>query len=148
MAPSGNDSNASCRRTFLLCLLALALSACGALSKGNHDLEALTKAAQTFNKGFRWEEYAAAAAWVAPSAKVDFWEHADRMQGHVRVMDTEIRDVYLKDNPHEGMVIVRCRVFYKNNPQVQVKTLHQKWRFSPKEKTWQVVDPDIAKLTP
>jgi hypothetical protein len=131
----------------MLCLMALALAACATFG-GSGDKEDLLKAADNFNKALRWEEHKAAAVWVAPPAKKDFWELMDLMRGYVRIMDYDIRDVYFGVNPSTAFVNVRYRVYYKDNPSLHARTLEQEWQFFEKNGVWQVVQPDLLRMLP
>lgn len=124
---------------------AVSVSGCATLGGNKDDAEALMNAADKFNKDLRWEEYKAASHWVAPATKMAFWNCVDKVQGQMRIMEYDIRDAYLEDK-RSGVVIVRYRLYFKNNPQLQVKTLRQEWVFSDKERSWTVDGTVLEKI--
>lgn len=126
-------------------LAAVSVPGCATLGGNKDDAEALMNAADKFNKDLRWEEYKAASLWVAPATKMAFWNCVDKVQGQMRIMEYDIRDAYLEDK-RSGVVIVRYRLYFKNNPQLQVKTLRQEWVFSDKERSWTVDGTVLEKI--
>ncbi len=129
-----------------LCLLAGVLCSCGLWGGQKSNEEGLLAAVDHFNTDVRWEDFKTAAACIAPSGKEEFWNQVDRLQGRVRIMDFQVVDASLRDNGESGTVILRYRYYHKNNPQIQTKTLHQRWLFSKQDRAWQVVDHDLQKL--
>lgn len=138
----------SLRFILLLWLLAGILCSCALFGGQRNDEEALRLTADRFNRALRWEDYQAAAARVAPSRREVFWGLVDRMQGQVRVMDYQVVDVVLNGKDGLGTVTLRYRFFLKRKPQLQTVMVHQKWAFSDRDQTWQVVKDDLDQLLP
>jgi hypothetical protein len=114
---------------------------------GQKDNEkGLLLAVERFSKDLRWEDYKSASAWIAPSAKEEFWGQADRLHEGVRIVDYQIVDAGL--DGFSGKVTLRYRFYQKQNPQIQNRTLHQQWLYSEKDEAWQVVRHDLQKLMP
>ena len=103
-------------------------------------------AADRFNTDLKWQDYKSAASRMAPSERESFWGKVDQLQGRIRIMDYQVVDVNLKGKEGSGTVILRYRFFSTSNPQLQTKTLHQKWVFSERGEGWQVVENDLEKI--
>ena len=132
----------------LMCLLPALLGSCGLFGGQKDNQEGLLKAAERFNKDVRWEDYRSAANWIAPLAKEEFWNQVDHLQGRIRVIDCQVVDAIVEERGAIGTVVLRYRFFPKNNPQPQIKTLHQEWLFSKEAGGWQIVRHDLQKLMP
>jgi hypothetical protein len=130
----------------LACLLAGMLSSCGLFSSQKNDGQALLGAADRFNTDLKWQDYKSAASRIAPSERESFWGKVDQLQGRIRIMDYQVVDVNLDGKEGSGTVILRYRFFSTSNPQLQTKTLHQKWVFSERGEGWQVVENDLEKI--
>lgn len=132
----------------LVCLLVAILSSCSLWNTQKSDEGALRQAVDRFNANLRWEDYKAAAARMVPSGRENFWEQVEWLQGQVRIMDYQVVDVRMNGAEGSGTVTLRYRFFHKRNPQVQTTMLHQKWIYSEKDGSWQVVKNDLEKLVP
>jgi len=132
----------------LLCLLTGFLSSCSMFGGEKDNQEGLLLSVDRFNKDLRWEDYKSAATSIAPSAKKEFWDQVDWLQGRVRIIDYQVVEVDMGDGGGSGTVALRYRFFPKNNPQPQTRTLHQQWVFSKKTGAWEVVRHDLQKLMP
>jgi hypothetical protein len=131
---------------WLVCLAAGFFSSCATLRGQNEDEKGLVLAVERFSKDIRWGDYRSAVAWIAPSAKEEFWDLADRLREAVRIIDYQIVDVGV--NGFSGKAMLRYRFYQKQNPQLQTRTLHQQWLFSEQDRAWQVVRNDLQKLMP
>jgi hypothetical protein len=110
------------------------------------DDKGLLLAADRFSREVRWEDYKSALAWIAPEAREEFMEQADRLQGCVRIMEYQIMEVRI--NGLFGNVTLRYRFYQKQNPQPQTRTLHQQWLYSERDRAWQVVTNGLQNLMP
>jgi hypothetical protein len=131
---------------FLLCLLPFLFNSCSLFGGQKDNQKGLLDAADRFNKSVRWEDYKSAANWIGPSAKEEFWDQVDRLQGRIRVIDYQVVDAIMEDRGGSGTVVLRYRFFPKNNPQPQIRTLHQQWIFSKEAGGWQILRDDLQKL--
>lgn len=130
----------------LLCLVLPILISCSTFSEKKNDESHLAQNIEAFNSALRWEEYKIAAAMLPPHLLDEFWRQADAVQGHMRIMDFEIRNILLEQGGFYGTAMLRFRYYYRNDPQVRTKTLRQQWRFLEKEKKWQVVQFNLDEL--
>ena len=130
----------------LLCLVLPIFVSCSTFSEKKNDESHLAQNIEAFNSALRWEEYKLAAAMLPPHLQDEFWRQADAVQGHMRIMDFEIRNILLEQGGFYGTAMLRFRYYYRNDPQVRTKTLRQQWRFLEKEKTWQVVQFNLDEL--
>ena len=134
------------RFSLLLCLLSCLLGSCGLFGGRKDNQQGLLEAADRFNKSVRWEDYRSAAGWIAPSGKEEFWDQVDRLQGRIRIIDYQVVDATVEDGGASGTVLLRYRFFPKNNPQPQIRTLHQHWLFSREAGGWQIGRHDLQRL--
>jgi hypothetical protein len=131
---------------WLVCLVAGISSSCAPLGGQKENEKGLLLAVDRFSKDIRWEDYKSASSWIAPEAKDQFWDQADRLHEGVRIVDYQVVDVLL--DGISGKVTLRYRFYQKQNPQIQTRTLHQQWLFSDKNGVWQVVRNDFQRLMP
>jgi hypothetical protein len=129
-----------------VCLVVGLVSSCTLLGGQRGDQKGLLAAAERFNQDLRWEDYKSALTWVAPTAKEEFMDQAERLQGRVRIMGYQVMDAGL--NGLYGNVTLRYRFYQKQNPQLQTMTLHQQWLFSESDSAWQAMRWDLQKLLP
>lgn len=137
---------------FTVCLyglIASALISCASFGKGQkNNNENLVKSVEAFNNAVRWEEYKAAAAFLSPLERDEFWDLSDRIQKNIRIMDFQVRDITLADDKLSGKAVIRYRYYSPSDPYVQSKTVHQKLRFDAKEKAWHITRHDLDLLVP
>lgn len=131
---------------FLSLLALCSLSACASIQGGKADPKLLGETVDKFLSAIRWEEYKAASEFLAPSQRAQFWEDMDLFQRRVRVMDFKVRDVITHEKSPFGQVVILCRFYHTNDPQLLTKTLHQEWRFLEQGKMWQVTRHDLETL--
>ena len=131
----------------LLSLLALpVLNSCATVTGGKADLEALGEAVDKFHMSIRWEEYKAASMFIPQQQRKQFWDDMDLFQRRVRVMDFKVRDILAREGSWSAEVIVQCRFYHTNDPQLHTKTLQQEWRYMEKGKVWLVTRHDLESL--
>jgi hypothetical protein len=132
------------------CLLMLALTfGCrGSLGFSNRKMntEDLKLAVTTFNDAIRWRDYQKALLWIVPQQQEAFWKQTDDIQDRLRVIDYEIIRFDFNERAAIGTVDLRYRVYYLTDPRMQVKTLHQKWRYEEAQKDWRVAHSDLQSL--
>jgi hypothetical protein len=128
-------------------LLAL-MFGCASLGSSNRKLnsEDFKAAVTTFNDAIRWRDYQKALLWIVPQQREIFWKQTDDIQERLRVIDYEIIRVDFNERTAIGTVDLRYRVYYLTDPRLQVKTLHQKWRYEEAEKDWRVAYSDLQNL--
>ena len=120
---------------WLVCLVAGLSSSCTMLRGGQRsDDQGLLHAADRFSRDVRWGDYRSALAWIAPEAKEEFMDQADRLQGHVQIMEYQIMETRI--NGLSGNVILRYRFYQKQNSRLQTKTLHQQWLEGVDSESW------------
>ena len=130
----------------LLCLVLPLLLSCSSFSSKKNDEKNLLTHIEAFNSAIRWEDYQAASAWIVPQLQGEFWRQADNLQGHIRLMDFQVRNISLENEGYSGTVVLRFRYYYTDDPHLRSKTLQQRWRYLEKEKAWQLVQYDLAAL--
>lgn len=131
---------------FLLLQALSALTSCASIQGGKADPELLGETVDKFHSAIRWEEYKAASEFLPSPQRAQFWEDMDLFQRRVRVMDFRVRDVITHEKSPFAQVIVQCRFYHTNDPQLLTKTLQQEWRFLQKGKRWQVTRHDLETL--
>jgi hypothetical protein len=130
----------------LFCLVLPLLLSCSSFSSKKNDEKNLLTHIEAFNSAIRWEDYQAASSWVVPQLQEEFWRQADSLQGHIRLMDFQVRNIALENEGFSGTVVLRFRYYYTDDPHLRSKTLQQRWRYLEKEKVWQIVQYDLAAL--
>lgn len=131
---------------FLSYLALSSLTSCASIQGGKADPELLGETVDKFHSAIRWEEYKAASEFLPSPQRAQFWEDMDLFQRRVRVMDFRVRDVITHEKSPFAQVIVQCRFYHTNDPQLLTKTLQQEWRFLQKGKMWQVTRHDLETL--
>jgi hypothetical protein len=129
-------------------MLALTFGCGGGLGFSNRKMNPadLKLAVTTFNDAIRWRDYQTALPWIVPQQQEVFWKQTDDIQERLRVVDYEIIRVDFNERAAIGTVDLRYRVYYLTDPRLQVKTLHQKWRYEAAQKNWCVAHSDLQSL--
>ena len=139
------------RKLWILFVLLLALVPASCASTGTHDekklMEALKASVEAFNSAIRWEDYAAAAAFVPADKKELFWTEVDRFKGKIRIIDYQIREVTPEEKGHRATAIIYFQYWRVASPTVQTVTISQKWFYMRKEKVWKVADNGFGAIT-
>lgn len=140
-------------KTGCTCLFLLALASCSSLGGGESkkDQEALLASVDVFNSAIRWGDSRQAALWIIPQLQDYFWTLTDELQDHVRIMDYEVRhisSIATADKQPSAEIILRYRYYHTNDPHLQTRTIHERWKYSEKEKVWQLVQHDLQQLLP
>ena len=132
----------------LICLVLPLLLSCSTFGDKKNDDKSLVEHIEAFNSALRWEDFKIAASVIPPQSQEEFWRLADKMQGRVRIMDFQIRNVSMEPGSQSWTAILRFRYYYTDDPHVRTKTLRQRWRFLEKEEVWQLVQFDLMELMP
>jgi hypothetical protein len=131
--------------SFVLVAFTFGCSSLG-LSNRKMNSEDFRAAVTTFNDAIRWRDYQTALLWIVPQQQEAFWKQTDDIQERVRVIDYEIIRVDFSERTAIGTVDLRYRVYHLTDPRIQVKTLHQKWRYEESQKNWRVAHADLQIL--
>lgn len=131
----------------------LALVSCAALGGGDSkkDEKTLLLSLEAFNSAIRWGDSKQAAPWIIPQLQDYFWTLADELQCHVRIMDYEVRHVSsiaTAEKQPSAEVVLRYRYYHTNDPHLQTRTIHQRWKYSEEAKVWQLTQHDLQMLVP
>jgi hypothetical protein len=132
----------------ILCFIVIFLPSCASMGGQKRDEKSFFAAVEGFNSSFRWEDFKAASMWIPTEGLVDFWEETDIFDGHIRIIDFQIRNVNLNEVSSSGTAIVQFKYYYTNAPHIQTKTLKQQWVYREQGKTWQVVRHELERLLP
>lgn len=120
--------------------------ACQTLTGQKCNPETLGLSVEKFLTAVRWEEYKVASEFVAPPSRKQFWEDMDLFQKRVRLMDFQVRDVSLRQSSLSADVVLQCRFYHTDAPQLHTRTIQQEWRYMENEKVWLVVRHDLESL--
>jgi len=135
-------------RMGLFCLILPLMFSCAGIMGHKNSEDGLLAAAESFNTSMRWEDYKKASEWIAPSLQDKFWTECDVLEGHVRFMECQVRNVSVQDGSSSGLAFIRYRFYYPDNPNVQTKTVRQRWAFSQDDKAWHLVAHGLQELLP
>jgi hypothetical protein len=131
-----------------LCLLPFLSCACATLRGDKNDAENLLACVEVFNSNLKWQDYKEASVFLPPAMQESFWKETDDLQGKVRMMDYQIRNIAMEKDGQAATVLLRYRFFYTNDPYVQTKMVRQQWRYLEPEKAWQIVNYDLQCMMP
>ncbi|MGV8073972.1 MAG: hypothetical protein AB2L11_05405 [Syntrophobacteraceae bacterium] len=130
------------------CLLLPVLFSCASPGKAKKNNEGLVAAVQNLNTAIRWQEYNTAAYCMASPLRERFWTLTDGLQKSVRILDFEIRRSSCDELSLSGEATLCYRYYHTDSPQLQTKTVHERYRYSEKEEAWQMVQHDLESLLP
>lgn len=129
----------------LLCaLISSGLNACKTLEGQKCNPENLGQSVEKFFMALRWEEYKVASQFIPIPLRSQFWDDMDLFQRRVRLMDFQVRDVTIRQSAMSADVLLQCRFYHTDDPQLHTKTLQQEWRYM--NKVWLVVKHDLESL--
>jgi hypothetical protein len=134
----------------IIVLLALILAACASTgSSGDYKKrsELLSTSVEAFNGAVKWEDYSAAATFVPPGKKDEFWAEVDRFKGKVRIVEYQIRELENEEKSCSATVILYFQYWRTDSPTVQNLSINQKWYYIEKEKQWKLLDSGLGAMT-
>lgn len=131
----------------LLCaVISSGLIACKTLERQKCNSENLGQSVEKFLMALRWEEYKVASQFIPLPSRRQFWDDMDLFQRRVRLMDFEVRDVSLRQSTMSADVILQCRFYHTDDPQLHTRTIQREWRYMNNEKVWLIVKHDLESL--
>lgn len=144
-------------RTSFVLFLALIVASCASSGGGAEKKldESLKVSIDAFNTAFRWEDYAAAANFIPPGQKDQFWAEVDRFKGKIRIIEFSLREVELKDKGKDlskdkntsATANMHFEFWRLDSPTLQRVNLTQKWFYTGKDRLWKVIDPGFGVMT-
>lgn len=136
---------AECKKiasVILLCACALIAAAllisCASMGSSEKEKKNLNSSVEAFNRSFRWEDYEAAAMFIEPDNKLQFWKLTDKFKGKIHITDYQIRDVDRPEKLPTATAVILFQYYRTAAPSLQTITFEQKWYFSEKDKIWRV----------
>jgi len=104
------------------------------------------RAVESFNDAIRWRDYNGGAAFVAPQQLDAYWKLADALNEYIRVSDYQVQRIDFNQAARSGMVVLRYRYYYPQDPKLRTKDSHQKWVYDEEAKNWWVVQSGLQTL--
>lgn len=138
MVPSNTPFCLSPRPFLLLALTLVFTISCASVGGGRTNEAHLVAAVDAFNTSFRWQDFKAAAEWVAPPMQAEFWTQVDRSNLRLRILDYQVRNVTRHQNGLAADVALSVRYYFTDSPNLQTTVIHQEWHYLEKEKRWEV----------
>lgn len=119
---------------------------CGSLGESTRESKGFGLAIDQFHSAVRWEAYDRALPFVSPPLVDDFYDLTDILQSKVRIMEYEVRNLSIDQKGETATATVFFKFYHQNSPQLQTKTIREKWAYADKEKIWQIVHHDMKEL--
>lgn len=140
------DLSILCRALWITLLLMYGTAGCGSLGESPKESKEFSQAIDQFHAAVRWEAYDRALPFVSPPLVDDFYDLTDILQGKVRIMEYEVRNLSFDQKGETATATVFFRFYHQDSPQLQTRTIREKWAYAGKEKIWQIVHHDMKEL--
>jgi hypothetical protein len=134
------------RAIWVFILILWGAAGCGSVGESTNDSKGFGLAIDQFHSAVRWEAYDRALRFVSPPLVDDFYLLTDILQDKVRIMEYEVRNLSFDEKGEAATATVFFKLYRQNSPQLQTRTIREKWAYADKEKTWQIVQHDMTEL--
>jgi hypothetical protein len=128
-------------------LVLWSFTSCGSMGTSTdiHPKE-LYLAIDQFHNAVMWEAYDKALIFVSPSLADDFSRLGDRLAGKIRVTEFDVRRPQFDPKTKCGWITVNFKLYRRSNPQLETKTVREKWCPADKGDLWQIVQHDFKEV--